>query len=301
MLKGIQKYKASILILISVLGYLAIRLAFSAQDTANTISIGSKNFTESMILGELYAQVLEQGGFQINRKFNLGGTLIAHEALKQGDIDLYPEYTGTGLIDILKISPNPDEALAFQALSAGYLHQWNLHWLKPAQANNSQGLVMTRKLADHYHIRTLTDLSRQAHQLRLGSIPEFEEREDGLKGLQAFYKGFHFKEITLFSNGLKYKVLKQGNADVTVAFTTDGALLDSSLQLLEDDQHFWPAYRIAPVIRNAIHQKYPQIANRLNRLSAGLTTQSLQRLNHQVEQQKQDYRQVVKRYLAEQS
>lgn len=294
-----RRRKALTLLVTLIVLYTVIRL-FSLYDPAKVdLSVGSKNFTESLILGEMYAQALERVGFKIQRKFNLGGTLIAHEALKRGEIDLYPEYTGTGLIDVLKVSPprEPDQALAL--LSTEYRKRWGLCWLNPAVANNSQGLVMTEKLAAQHGIANLSELAKQSHRLRLGAIPEFEDREDGLKGLRKFYGGFQFKKIALYDNGLKYQVLKGGDVDVTVAFTTDGALMDSTLRLLRDDQDFWPAYRITPVVRCGKRERDPLLEKTLNRVSASLDTKTLQALNYQVDQRQKNYRVVVRDFLAE--
>lgn len=299
MLRFFRRRKALTLLLALVSVYAVIRLLLLYETKKADLSIGSKNFTESIILGELYAQALERKGLSVRRKFNLGGTLIAHEALKNRQIDLYPEYTGTGLIDVLRVSPPKNEEKAFQRLSDSYQKHWGLRWLKPAEANNSQGLVMTRALADKHGIATLSDLAQKSSRFRLGSIPEFEEREDGLRGLKEYYGGFRFKRTALYDNGLKYQVLERGDVDVTVAFTTDGALTDPELLLLEDDRRFWPAYRIAPVMTEEALNEHPEVVEILNRISATLDTETLQALNHKVDQQKQDYRMVVENYLTE--
>lgn len=299
MLRFFRRRKALTLMLGLVAVYAAVRLLLLYETKQSDLSIGSKNFTESIILGELYAQALEREGLSVRRKFNLGGTLIAHEALKNRQIDLYPEYTGTGLIDVLRVSPPKDEEKAFLRLSGVYQKRWGLRWLKPAEANNSQGLVMTRSLAEKHDIATLSDLAGKSSQFSLGSIPEFEEREDGLRGLKDYYGGFRFKRTALYDNGLKYQVLERGDVDVTVAFTTDGALTDPELRLLEDDRQFWPAYRIAPVMTEEALNEHPEVVEILNRISATLDTETLQALNHKVDQQKQDYRIVVENYLTE--
>ena len=281
-----------------LLAYLVGHAFMPVEESHPDIRIGSKNFTESIILGELYAQALEKAGFHVQRKFNLGGTLISHAAIQRGEIDIYPEYTGTGLIDVLHLSPPKSDAEAFRVLSNAYQTRWGLHWLQPANANNSQGLVMRREQALQRHIANLSDLAGQAHSLKLGSIPEFEEREDGLKGLRKHYGGFQFQQVALYDNGLKYKVLQRGDVDVTVAFTTDGALTSPNFFLLADDQHFWPSYRVAPVIREDALKAHPVLEQVLNRVSATLNTQTLQQLNQRVDLQKQDYKSVVQHYLA---
>jgi osmoprotectant transport system substrate-binding protein len=297
MLTWFRQRKALSWLLGLLLLYAGARLVFFYEERQTDLSIGSKNFTESILLGELYAQALERKGFQVKRKFNLGGTLIAHEAIKRGEVDLYPEYTGTGLLDVLHISPPQTETEAFKVLEDAYQQRWKLRWLEPAQANNSQGLVMLRRQANRFHISNLSELSRRASGLRLGSIPEFDEREDGLPGLKKSYGGFRFKKIALYDNGLKYQILERGDVDVTVAFTTDGALIHPRFLLLKDDRNFWPAYRVAPVIRDEKLKAHPEVVRILNQISAGLTTETLQKLNYRVEQQKQDYKKVIQDYL----
>lgn len=300
MLGWLRQRKALVSVTGAMTLYLIARLFFFYETSKTDWIVGSKNFTESILLGELYAQALEQGGFKVKRKFNLGGTLIAHEALKRGEIDLYPEYTGTGLLDVLRMKSPPTDEQALALLSDTYQRRWGLRWLRPGAANNGQGLVMRKELAQKNGIRNLSQLALQAPLFKLGSIPEFDEREDGLPGLKRFYGGFRFNRVALYDNGLKYQALARGDVDVTVAFTTDSALIDSRLLLLDDDQHFWPAYRVAPVIRQEKLKRHPEVEVMLNRVSSALNTETLQQLNCRVEQEKQDYRKVIQDYLRKQ-
>ncbi len=232
----------------------------SGSNGKPVVKVGSKNFTESLILGEMYALALENHGYKVDRKLNLGGTLVAHEALKKGDIDFYPEYTGTGLINVLELPPKSDAKEVYDEVSKGYKEKFNLIWLEPTNANDSQGLVTTKKVAEQYNLYKISDLSKVAPQLNLAAVPEFEEREDGLKGLNAFYGKMDFKSIKMFDYGIKYRVILDGQADVTVGFTTDGDLTNKDLVLLEDDKGFWPPYFVAPVIRSELNDKDPEIA-----------------------------------------
>lgn len=260
-------------------------------------AVGSKNFTESLILGELYALALEKGGFHVERKFNLGGTLVAHEALKRGEIDLYPEYTGTGLLDVLHLpADTPRERIA-EIVTQAYSDRWDLRWLRPSRANDSQGLVVRRDVAERYGVRTLSQLAAAAPNLVLAATAEFEEREDGLKGLQKFYGGFQFRESRLYENGLKYRVVLAHQADVTVAFTTEGGLTDPNLVLLEDDRGFWPPYHVAPVMRGELARRSPLAVTLADRVSALLDSKVLQELNAEVDLRHQDYRNVAKEFL----
>jgi osmoprotectant transport system substrate-binding protein len=269
----------------------------SADSGKPTVRIGSKNFTESLILGEMYALALENAGYQVERKLNLGGTLVAHEALKSGDIDMYPEYTGTGLIDILKLPAKSDPKEVYDIVSKNYKEKFNLIWLEPTQANDSQGLVATKKVAEKYNLYTVSELAKLAPQLRMAAVPEFEEREDGLKGLKKFFGGFNFKSIKLYDYGVKYRVLLNDEADVTVGFTTDGELTNPNLVLLKDDKRFWPPYFVAPVVRADILQKDPGIEKVLNEVSSKINSKNMQQLNAEVDIKKREYTEVAKEFL----
>jgi osmoprotectant transport system substrate-binding protein len=246
------------------------------------VAVGAKNFTEELLLGEIYAQVLAGHGLRVARKLNLGGTDIAMEALRRGEIDLYPEYTGTALLTQLKRPPVADGTQIYAIVKAAYEKQYGLTWLDPAPANNTQALATTGPLAAKYSIRTLSQLAAAASQLRLGAIPEFLKRSDGLPGLQRVYGGFHFKETRLIDIGLKYKALLIGDVDVVVAFGTDGEIVGEHLTVFTDDKHFWPAYNVAPVVRDQTLKAYPQIAPQLNAIAPLLTDTVMRSLNDEV-------------------
>jgi osmoprotectant transport system substrate-binding protein len=249
----------------------------------NSVSVGAKNFTEELLLGEIYAQVLEGHGFTVTRKLNLGGTAIAMAALRRGEIDLYPEYTGTALLTQLKLPPGRDGAAIYATVKSAYQKDYGLTWLDPAPANNTQALATTGPIAAKYAIRDLSQLALVAPQLRLGAIPEFLERSDGLPGLQRVYGGFHFKSTQLLDIGLKYKALLIGDVDVVVAFGTDGEISGDHLVVFTDDKHFWPAYNVAPVVRDATLAAHPDIAPQLNRIAPLLTDATMRALNDEVE------------------
>jgi osmoprotectant transport system substrate-binding protein len=269
-----------------------------ARANPNAIAIGSKDFTEELILGEMYAQLLEKHGLAVVRKLNLGGTQVAMEALERGDIDLYPEYTGTALITILKRKPTGDGTTIYATVKGEYARRFGLVWLDPAPMNDTQALAMTQAGSATYGVRTLSQLAVDASKLRLGAIPEFTTREDALPGLQRAYGGFHFKEIRLFDIGLKYKALESGNVDVVVAFGTDGQIAADHLVLLEDDKHFWPAYHAAPVVRRATLDRHPEIATYLNRLAPLLTDDVMRGLNERVDGEKAEPADVAQSFLS---
>lgn len=280
----------------------ALLIGPAAADAAErpTVRIGSKNFTEQLVLGEMYALLLEKAGFRVERRLNLGGTLLAHEALKAGEIDLYPEYTGTALLNMLKKEVMSDPKRVYDVVKAEYARQWNLVWLEPAPMNNTQAIAITRKTAEKYDMYTLSAMSRQAPKLVLAAVPEFTERPDGLKGLKQVYGGFEFKSIRLVDYGIKYRALVGGQADVTVAFGTDGEIKGYDLVIVKDDKGLWPPYQVAPVVRQALLSRAPELAEVLNRLQPRLTDAVMQELNWQVDGKKREYAEVAREYLSQQ-
>ncbi|NGQ94855.1 glycine/betaine ABC transporter substrate-binding protein [Brevibacillus sp. SYP-B805] len=278
----------------------------SASSNANngqskpTIKIGSKNFTEQYILGELYAQALEAAGYPVERKLNLGGTLVAFEALKNGEIDLYPEYTGTALLDVLKGEVQSDDKAVYEAVKKGYKEKWNIEVLEQTPFNNGYVLVTTKEVADKYGLKTLSDLSAKAPELRFALIPEFGDRADGLPGLQKTYGGFQFKSAKLFDIGLKYKALTAGQVDVTIGFGTDGQIAGYNLVALEDDKHFWPPYHVVPQVRGELLAKYPEVGEIIGKVNALLTNEVMASLNWKVDgDDKEEPAAVAKEFLEE--
>lgn len=256
----------------------------SEASPAETIMVGSKDFTEQFIVAEMYAQILEEAGFTVERKLNLGGTPIAHEAILNNDIDLYPEYTSTGLLTVLKMDSLQDAQEIYTTVRDAYEEQFSLTWLTPSPFNNTQALAMTPETAEAYGIETYSDLSRSAPELVLGGPAEFMEREDGIKGLQQAYGGFEFKDMKQLGTGsLRYQALLDGEVDVVVAFGTDGAIQGNNLRLLQDDLVFYPIYNIAPVVRMDTLEANPQIRELLDELAPLLTDDVMSGLNWQVD------------------
>jgi osmoprotectant transport system substrate-binding protein len=267
--------------------------------SSDAIRVGSKNFTEELVLGEVYAQALEQHGFTVERHLNLGSTQIAMAALQRGDIDLYPEYTGTALIDVLHDKPMEDPAAIYSTVKSAYENQFNSTWLVPSPMNDSQGLVTTPAISTRYELKTLSQLATLAPQLRLAAIAEFLGRPDGLPGLQRTYGGFHFKDVKTYDAGLKYDALLQGDADVAQAFTTDGQIGANNLVLLVDDKHLWPPYNVAPVVRRDALKVHAQIATVLNGVSPLITDVIARSMNYAVDHDKRDPSDVASQFLKE--
>jgi osmoprotectant transport system substrate-binding protein len=264
----------------------------------HTVTVGSKNFTEELILGELYAQSLEHAGISVTRKLNLGTTDIAMAALGSGAIDLYPEYTGTALLNVLKRPPDDDPKRVYQTVKSAYAKQYDLVWLDPAPMNDTQALATTQAVAGREAISTLSDLAVKAGGLRLAAVPEFLKRADGLPGLQHRYGGFRFRQVKIVDNGLKYQALAHGDVDVILAFTTEGDLKANNLVVLEDNKHLFPPDQVAPVVRKAALDAQPSLAQPLNKLAPLLTNDVMQNLNLQVDgPQKREPADVARDFL----
>ncbi|WP_042168646.1 glycine betaine ABC transporter substrate-binding protein [Paenibacillus gorillae] len=292
-----KKKKTSLLVLVLIIALATVAAGCGDGSSKKKVVVGSKNFTESLLLGEIFALALEDAGIKVDRKLNLGGTLIAHEALKKGEIDVYPEYTGTGLLNILNEKPLPDPKQVYDRVSDYYKKEFNLVWLDPSQANNTQAIAISRSASEKYGITTLSDLQAKAGEINFAAVPEFEEREDGLLGMNRVYGDFKFKSLKLFDYGVKYRVVLNDEAQATIAFGTDGDLLNPDLVVLKDDKQLWPPYNVAPVIRQETLDKDENIATILNNITAKLDDKTLQKLNAEVDINKKEYTDVAKQFL----
>jgi osmoprotectant transport system substrate-binding protein len=267
---------------------------------AGPVRVGSKDFTEQYILGEMYALLLEEAGLNVERRLNLGGTPVAHQALLNNEIDLYPEYTGTGLLTVLKQPASSDREAVFQTVREMYEEQFDLTWLDPAPMNNTQALAMTRAGAEQYGIRTISDMAANAGSLVMAGPPEFQEREDGLPGLKKVYGDFELREYRSVDPGLRYQALTSGQADVVVAFGTDGEIAAHDLVVLEDDRGLFPPYQVAPLVRRAALEANPAIAEALNPLAPLLTDEVMRALNYEVSGNQREPAEVARAFLVEQ-
>lgn len=274
----------------------ASALALPQCAARNSIRVGSKNFTESIVIAEIYAQALEAAHFSVERRFNLGSTQIALAAMKRGEIDLYPEYTGTALIDVLHHAPVRDARAAYAIVRDAFATTYDIDWLAPSPMSDSQGLATTAAIAQKYALRTLSDLARVSSRLRLATIPEFVGRPDGLPGLAHTY-GMSFASVKSYDIALKYQALLAGDADVATAFTTDGTIAAHHLVVLDDDKHLWPPYNVAPLVRSATARAQPGIAVALNAISPRITDAIAQTMNASVENDKADPATVAAAFL----
>lgn len=279
---------------------LAGSLAACGQDTKKSekekkvVRVGSKDFTEGLLVSELYSLALEDAGYEVERVFDIAGSVV-HTALTSDEIDLYPEYTGTGLLSVLGMDMITDPQQVYDTVKEEYEKQFQITWLDYSKANDGQGMVVRADVAKKYGISTISDLQKNADKLRFASQGEFDEREDGMPALEAVYGPFAWKSSKVYDGGLKYQVLANDEADVTVGYTTDGTLADTTKYTqIEDDKKVWPPYNLAPVVRDNVLEKYPDIADVLNRISAALDTEDLIKMNARVDVDKEEYEDVAK-------
>ncbi|MGD8458371.1 MAG: glycine betaine ABC transporter substrate-binding protein [Anaerolineales bacterium] len=286
-------------ILIGVIIILGLVLAScGGGGGAATIRIGSKEFTEQHLLGNMYQMLLEDAGYEAEYT-PLGGTTENHAALMAGEIDVYPEYTGTALMSQLGMSYDPSMTAddVYQTVVDEYAEQYNLAWGTPTAFNNTYCLTMKADKADELGIETLTDLSTAAPDLVFGTTQEFTERDDGLPGLQTAYGGFQFAEVVALDPGLKYAGIDEGDLDVTTCFGTDGQIAAFDLVVLEDDLGFWPPYPVGPVIRQEVLDENPEIATILDNLAPLLDGPTMAGLNWEVDGNSREADEVAREFL----
>jgi len=257
--------------------------ALWAAEAEAPVVVGSKNFEESRLLAEMFAQLIEaRTGLAVERRLNLAGTQVCFEALRSGAIDLYPEYTGTGLASILgeqpAKGPDGDAAATLARVRKVFLERWDLHWLAPLGFENAYELAVRRDLAQRDGLRTISDLVPFAPRLDAGFGYEFAERPDGLPGLRGAY-GLSFHSVTRMQQALKYRAAAADEIQVLDVYTTDGRLLTYDLVVLEDDKGFFPPYAAAPLVRGATLERHPEIAGALSLLAGSLDEESMRRLN----------------------
>lgn len=267
------------------------------DETEGTIKVGSKDFIEQLILGQMYAALLESKGFRVQRKLKLGGTPVVQANIKSGEIDLYPEYTGTALVTVLKQPYNGDKKQVLDTVSQWYRRELNLVWLDPAPMDNSYALAMTARRASQLGIETLSDLVTKAGELVAIGPPDFPLREDGLLGLKKVYGDFKFKQYKAINPGLRYRGIAEGQGDVVVGYGTDGEIRTLKLVVLADDRHFFPPYQVTPVVRREVLEKNSEIRDILNAIAPKLTNETMQRLNYEVSGKHREPIEVAKAFL----
>ncbi len=264
------------------------------------ITVGSKNFTEQVILGEIVAQHLEHRlGRHIDRKLNLGGTMLAHQALANGDIDLYPEYTGTALATVLKLPSTYDPTAALALVRAEYQTRFSVEWMAPLGFNNTFAMVIRGDDARKNKIATLSEAGRYSPGWNLAVGYEFQQRPDGLAGLLKAYNLPLAGSPKTMDLGLLYKALDQREVSMVAGNATDGQLSILDVLVLLDDQHYFPPYDCVLAVRSEILKDTPILRIALTELAGLFTDRTMRRLNYQVDGAHRPVREVAEQFLRE--
>ena len=291
-----------------------------AQDDKPTIAIGTRPFTEHLILGEIEAQLLENAGYSADRIFNLGGAAITQEALVNGEIDTLVEYTGTALIVMLEkdlpesgATPGASPAAAdsatpaagmsrsdqvYEIVKEAYPEAFGLEMLERWGFNNTYALAMRRETAEELGVTKISDLEPMAGDLNIGTEFEASTRDDGVPGLQRTYD-FEFGEMTVLDPGLMYTAVEQGEVDLITAYSTDGRIESMDLVLLEDDLEFFPPYDAAPVVRVEVLEEHPEIRDVLNQLAGKIDDARMTSMNNLADGAGIEHSEIVRNMLIE--
>ena len=275
-----------------------VLLAAGCQTQEKKVVIASKPMTESYIIAEMMGQLIEANSdIKVEYKNGIGGgTSNIQPAMEAGDIDMYPEYTGTGWLFVLKNDLITDPTQLYEGVKKEYQEKYNFKWLDLYGFNDTYALAMDRTKADAMGINTFSDLAAQSSNLTLGAEYDFYEREDGYPGLVNTY-GFNFKETKELDIGLKYKAIGEGQVDVINNFSTDGLLAEYDLKVLKDDKNFFPTYQAATVIRQETLDKFPELEGILNKLAGQISDEEMQQMNYYVEKDNRDAGEVATEFL----
>lgn len=271
---------------------------FAMPAAAKPIVVGSKAFTESRVLAEIMIQLIEaKTGLEVEHREGLGGTQIVFAALKSGEIDIYPEYTGTGWTIMLERGDTPSSSLeAFLEVERAFAQRFGLAWLSPFGFSNSYALALSGDKARELGVTRISDLLPHQSRLRAGMSHEFLERGDGFPGLRAGY-GLALGEVKGMEHGLAYRALRSGKIDIVDAYTTDGKLLDYDVLVLEDDRRVFPPYDAAPLARAEVLARHPEIRTALGELAFRIDADRMRRLNHEAERRAGAFAEVAGEWL----
>jgi osmoprotectant transport system permease protein len=246
------------------------------------IVVATKPFAESYLLGEIFAQILEARGYAVDRRPGLGATEITFAALRRNDIDVYPEYTGTGLLVLLGETPSGSSGDAFRRVSRVFRDRWGIRWLPPLGFENTFAISVRPETADSLGLRTLSDLAAVAGTLTAGMSPDFIGRADGLEGLRGAY-GLEPRQVRPLLQAVKYQALANREVDVIDGYSTDGSIARYGFVVLEDDRDFYPPYDAAPLVGPALAAERPGALAALTELSGRLDAATMRDMNRRVE------------------
>ncbi|HDI3054992.1 TPA: ABC transporter permease subunit [Clostridium botulinum] len=262
------------------------------------VVIGSKNFTEQIILGNILEELIHnKTDIDVETKLNLGGTQVSFNALKAGGIDMYVEYTGTAYGNILNIKePNRDKDTVYNRVKKDFKERFGIEVLNPMGFNNTYAMATTKEIAQKYNLKTTSDLAKESSNMIAGPTIEFANREDGLIGLNKAYN-VNFKGVNPIDGGLRYTALVNNETQIIDAFTTDGLIEQFNLVLLEDDKSFFPDYYAVPIVKEETLKKFPELREVLGKLDGRITDEKMRKLNYEVDVNKRDPKQVAKEFL----
>jgi osmoprotectant transport system substrate-binding protein len=267
------------------------------QSPPSKITIGSKFFTEQVILAELLAQHIEaRTGIPVERKTNLGGTLLVHKALEAGQLDLYVEYTGTALTAVLNESPQGDANAVYQRVKQLYSERFHFEVTEPLGFENTFAMVIRGDDAKNLHLRSISDIAPLAPKWRAGVGYEFLERPDGFRGWSGRYNLHFLEQPRVMDLGLIYRALIDHQVDIVAGNSTDGLIDSLDLVALEDDRHYFPPYDAAPVVRQSTLAQFPKLRAALADLGGKLSPTDMRRLNYAVDAKHEDVAAVVRAF-----
>ncbi len=274
-------------------------LTAGSPAAADRIVVGSKNFAENRLLAEIFAQLIEERtDLVVERRLGLAGTQVCFEALRSGAIDVYPEYTGTGLVSLLGRPPESDARRTLALVRREFARRWDLHWLAPLGFENAYEIAVPRALAEAEGLRRISDLVPLAGRLRAGFGYEFAERADGLPGLESVY-GLRFAEVRRLQQAIKYQAAGAGRVEVLDVYTTDGRLLVHDLTVLEDDRELFPPYEAVALVRGAALESHPQAGAALALLTHAFDESTMRALNLRLQEGGEDESRVAAAALAD--
>ncbi|MGN0658524.1 MAG: glycine betaine ABC transporter substrate-binding protein [Emergencia sp.] len=286
-------------VLIVVLG--ANTLLGGMHQEEKTLTIGSKDFTEQVVLCNLYADYIEdKTDISVVRKSNLGGSQVCFEAMRKGEIDMYVDYTGTVYMNILNHDVETDMNKVYEQCSSEMSEKYGITVLEQARFNNTYTLAVYPETAEKYGLKSIADLKKCDSQLGIATTLEFQNREDAMPGLVKKY-GFDFRNVVSIDGSSRYTALENGEVDVVDAFATDGLLKKFGLITLEDTDGFFPPYYAIPMMNEDVLNQYPELESVINELSSYLTDEVMQELNYQVDEEGRDPDEVARTWLEEQN
>jgi glycine betaine/choline ABC-type transport system substrate-binding protein len=278
--------------------FLLLWPVIGCERNANRIVVGSKNFTEQLILGEMFAQIIEaRTHLPVERRFYLAGTFICHQAILAGRIDIYPEYTGTALTAVLKEQPGGDKQEVYRRVKQGYETKFGLSMGPPLGFDDTFAMVIRGEDARRLRLKTLSQAAAFAPQWRAGFGYEFMERPDGYKGLVASYSLRFAEAPRIMDLGLITRALKDRQVDLIAGNNTDGLIPALDLFVLEDDHHYFPPYEAVAVMRGEMLKKHPEVGAALGGLAGAISDEDMRRLNYAVDGQHRDVTAMVKEFL----